>query len=248
MGIVYKITNPKGKVYIGQSIQYQRRKSNYKGLNCKSQTKLYNSLKKYGYENHIFDIIEECPPDILGKREKHWKTHYNSIQEGLNIRYDEERGGKLCKSTCEKISKAKKGVKYSKESSLKKAISLKGIPKSQEHKENISKSKKGISNPTKGQPKPKGFGEKLSQNKERSKKISESHKGKPHPRTQEWNKNLGKSISKSIFMLNLKGDILKEFQSIKKAGEYLNKPPSSIGEVCRGIRKTAYGYKFKFKL
>ena len=57
---IYKITNPKGKVYIGYSKDIENRFKYYKRLNCKGQRKLYNSLKKYGPDNHIFEIVEEC--------------------------------------------------------------------------------------------------------------------------------------------------------------------------------------------
>ena len=43
---IYKITNPKGKVYIGQSININKRWNAYRNLKLKSQTKLLNSLKK----------------------------------------------------------------------------------------------------------------------------------------------------------------------------------------------------------
>ena len=45
---IYKITNPKNKVYIGQSKDIIKRWYYYKTLHCKSQIKLYNSLLKYG--------------------------------------------------------------------------------------------------------------------------------------------------------------------------------------------------------
>jgi hypothetical protein len=51
---IYKITSPSNKIYIGQSnnILY-RWKYCYKKLNCKSQRHLYNSLMKYGFDNHV---------------------------------------------------------------------------------------------------------------------------------------------------------------------------------------------------
>ena len=46
---IYKIVSPSEKIYIGQSINIEKRwEKNYKTLKCKTQTKLYNSLKKYG--------------------------------------------------------------------------------------------------------------------------------------------------------------------------------------------------------
>ena len=55
---IYKITSPSGRIYIGQAKNLRKRLNSYKGLHCKGQTKLYNSLKKYGWENHQFDIID----------------------------------------------------------------------------------------------------------------------------------------------------------------------------------------------
>lgn len=70
---IYKITNPKGRIYIGSSknIPY-RWEHYYKRLNCKKQVKLFNSFLKYGYENHTFEVIEECTIDVLLKRENYY--------------------------------------------------------------------------------------------------------------------------------------------------------------------------------
>lgn len=68
---IYKITNPKGKIYIGQSIDIERRFKEYKGVYCKNQRKLYYSLKKYGWENHKFEVIEECNEKNLIQRENY---------------------------------------------------------------------------------------------------------------------------------------------------------------------------------
>jgi group I intron endonuclease len=83
---IYKITNPKGKIYIGQSINVEDRIKKYKYLNSYSTgNHLLNSLKKYGYKNHKFEIIESCEIFNLSIREKYWIKYYNSINEGLNI-------------------------------------------------------------------------------------------------------------------------------------------------------------------
>jgi hypothetical protein len=64
------------EVYIGQSINIYYRKKSYDKLRCKRQFKLYNSLVKYGPENHKFNIIKECSWDVLDKLEKHYKTEF----------------------------------------------------------------------------------------------------------------------------------------------------------------------------
>lgn len=56
---IYKITNNiTNKVYIGQSIKINTRWAAYKRLDCKYQHLIYRSLKKYGIENHSFEVIE----------------------------------------------------------------------------------------------------------------------------------------------------------------------------------------------
>lgn len=61
---IYKVTSPSSKVYIGQSWDIEKRFSSYRRQACKSQTYLYNSIKKYGAKAHIFEIVHELPSDI----------------------------------------------------------------------------------------------------------------------------------------------------------------------------------------
>lgn len=106
---IYKITNPKGLIYIGQSINIERRFNEYKRLSCKNQTLLYRSLNKYGVENHIFEIIEECNDLNLLELETYWKHQYSVLyQPSLCCRID-GRGGYLSQETRDKISQKMKG-------------------------------------------------------------------------------------------------------------------------------------------
>jgi group I intron endonuclease len=83
---IYKITNPKGKIYIGQSINIERRFKEYKKLYCSQSRKLYYSLKKYGVETHLFEIIEECDTILLNEREEFYILLFKSHINGLNIK------------------------------------------------------------------------------------------------------------------------------------------------------------------
>jgi group I intron endonuclease len=107
-GVIYKITNPTGKIYIGCTIDWKRRFSEYRRLSMVGQKKLYNSLKKYGYENHVFEIIEEYDETMLHEREIYYINYYNCITEGLNIRLG-NRNGRLTEETKQKISESLKG-------------------------------------------------------------------------------------------------------------------------------------------
>lgn len=82
---IYKITNINGKVYIGQSINIDKRFKNYKSLSqTKGQVKLHYSFKKYGIDTHIFEVIEECVIESLNERERYWQDYYNVLDNGLN--------------------------------------------------------------------------------------------------------------------------------------------------------------------
>ena len=80
---IYKITNPRGKVYIGQSINVERRFQEYKKLRCREQLLIFESLAKYGWLNHKFEILEEC--ENLNEREQYWIKEYDTNNLSLNI-------------------------------------------------------------------------------------------------------------------------------------------------------------------
>jgi hypothetical protein len=135
---IYKITNPEGKVYIGKSkdigVRFDRY-SKYKTL--KRQPKLFDSFDKFGFENHIFEIIDTNP-----ELEIQYIQEYNSYKKGLNSNLG---GGGVVehgKDTKELISIAGKKNKGKRMISHRKGKTI-----SEEHKLNISKSRKGIPNP-----------------------------------------------------------------------------------------------------
>ena len=86
---IYKITNPKGKTYIGQSVNIEKRWNRYKNLipkDCIGQPLIYRSLIKYGVENHIFEIIELCNKEELNKLESYYIVLYNSFNFVIILR------------------------------------------------------------------------------------------------------------------------------------------------------------------
>ncbi len=166
---IYKITSPSNKIYIGKTVNIYARQNRYKNLHCKSQTKIYRSLKKYGWENHRFEIIEECLESELDNKEKYFIELYGCFnsKHGLNLKEGGE-GGKMSEETKKKISKFHKGNKYclgfkhsletrikmsierkgrSKEIFKKSAESRRGKKLSDTARENIRKSKLGDKNP-----------------------------------------------------------------------------------------------------
>jgi group I intron endonuclease len=107
---IYKITSPSNKIYIGQSINIEKRwKKDYYSLRCITQTKLYNSFKKYGPENHKFEIIEECEEYKLLERETYWKIFYKVLEQPSLCCKIDGKGGQLSPIIRDKISKSLKG-------------------------------------------------------------------------------------------------------------------------------------------
>lgn len=82
---IYKIENLiNGKVYIGQSIEIERRFK--KHLTAKDNTIIHKAIRKYGKENFSLQILEECDITLLDDRESYWINYYNSIiPNGYNM-------------------------------------------------------------------------------------------------------------------------------------------------------------------
>jgi group I intron endonuclease len=134
---IYKITSPSGKVYIGQSVNLDKRKGEYRRMasTIKSQLKLYNSLVKYGFSEHIFEVVEECEVELLNARERHWQDFYNVVGEGgLNCRLQGagDRSGKLSKETIERMRGPK--CPRSEEHIVNHANSVRGLVRTEEQR------------------------------------------------------------------------------------------------------------------
>lgn len=116
---IYKITSPSKRVYIGQSINIEKRFNSYKGLHhCKSQTILYNSFLKYGVDNHKFDIICECEINELNDKERYFQDLYSAIGiSGMNCKLTKtkDRSGTVGIETKKNMSVAMKKRKLTKE-------------------------------------------------------------------------------------------------------------------------------------
>lgn len=133
---VYKITNPVGAIYIGSSKNLARRFKQYKYLRYNEQCKLKNSIDKYGYYNHKFEILELCDLDDLLERERYYCLLFNVLnRDNLNLKIPKLGSKSICMSqeSRDKISKAHKGKKLSKEQVKALRASTKGKKQSKEH-------------------------------------------------------------------------------------------------------------------
>lgn len=128
---IYKITSPSGKIYIGQSKNIKNRLKKYKSLSINKQPKIERSIKKYGWDNHNFEIIEECLLDDLNNRERYWQDFYNVLGEnGLNcvLTRSEEKIFEMSDETKKKIAYYNSNFKtYSEETRRKISESKLGV-------------------------------------------------------------------------------------------------------------------------
>jgi len=136
---IYKITSPNGKIYIGSTVNLKDRIYRYKTYRVKSQVKIYNSLIKYGFENHKFEVIYECNESDRNYYEFYYGKLFDVIgNNGLNLslpKYDDVYIT-MSEETKKKIGDAHRGKIISDEQ--KKQISI-GSKKWHETNENPMK-------------------------------------------------------------------------------------------------------------
>jgi len=234
---IYKITNPKGKIYIGQSIKIEKRWRYYKSESYNErdhQTKLFNSLKKYSPENHKFEIIEECSEELLNEREIYWGNKYNCTNPdtGLNLRELGKRGI-WTKEAREKLSKAHMGKhKHTKESKMKISQKLKGTKYTPEQRKKCKENSgmRGKYNINGGSK--KGW----KRTPEQIEQIIKKKIGKPNIKD-----------NRRIIQYSLDGDIINEFKGPTDAQNKTNIRRDSIGNVLKGKQHTAGGFKWAYK-
>jgi group I intron endonuclease len=78
-GIIYKITSPSGKVYVGQTVRsFEERIYKHKSKSSKC-TLVKRAIDKYGDEMNYELIEENVPQEQLDEREIYWINHFNSL-------------------------------------------------------------------------------------------------------------------------------------------------------------------------
>lgn len=96
---IYKITSPKGKIYIGQSKNIRKRMLQYRFFDAgyKQPDRVFNkslinkSIRKYGYNLHKFEVLIHCDISELDEHEtKLINEHKTNIidypnNDGLNL-------------------------------------------------------------------------------------------------------------------------------------------------------------------
>jgi group I intron endonuclease len=215
---IYKITNPKGYIYIGQSIILEKRKKDYQKLRIKQQPKIFNSISKYSWNNHIWEEIEYCSVEYLNEKETYWKQYYLDKVEGdwskvLFCDLHDQGTGPKSEETKQKISKSKLGIPLN--HGYKISESLKGRIHSDE---TLSKMKK-----------PRSKNAKQNMNK---------------PKSKNHIINISKGLKKPVLQYDLQGNFIKEWNGSIDANKELN---ININSCLRGLAKTSGGFIWRRK-
>ena len=154
---IYKITNlVNSKVYIGASKNVERRWSEHR-RSVKSP--IHSELEAYGLDNFKFEVLLECPEDMLCQWERDMIALYDADdpEKGYNDKNDRpyslknsvvHRGISFSEEHKRKLSEARKGkpgTPRSEETKRKISEKLKGRIFSDETKRRMSESRKGRS-------------------------------------------------------------------------------------------------------
>ena len=85
-GLIYKITSPSGKMYIGQTIGKLNRRISRHATES-GCVAMKHAMDKYGRENMKYDVIEEnIPLEHLDDREMYWINELNTLSpNGYNL-------------------------------------------------------------------------------------------------------------------------------------------------------------------
>lgn len=230
---IYKITSPSGKIYIGQTTNFTKRKNYYKNGAKPYQIRIYNSLQKYGYDAHSIVLIEECLVENLNERERYWQDFYDVIGEnGLNCRLTatSDKSGYLSDELKNKLSEIRKKTIISGEWREKFAYDWTGKKHSEETKRKMSESAKGKKKTT-----------------EHIAKLPQNQKGCKRPKASEATKikqSLNSPKSKIVYQYTINGMYIDEYRNVSEAQRCLG--IKNISSAALGKIPSSGGFKWSY--
>jgi group I intron endonuclease len=174
-----------GKKYIGQSINEKKRKIQHISLCGKGiDHKFYRAVRKYGWDNFIYGIIDYYHYENLNEQEIYYVETYDTYKNGYNSTLGGEgmRGFTHNEKTRQKISESNKNRTISEKTRQK--ISEAGIGRthSEETRKKISDGISGKNHPMYGKVGELHHGYGISRSDETKEKISNTLRGRTIPK------------------------------------------------------------------
>lgn len=272
MWYIYKHTFPNGKIYIGLSKQRQDKRFKY-GLGYEKCPVIYKAIQKYGWNSISSEIIEDNISTIeeANEREKYWIKYYNSYinfekSNGYNAtigggginQYDWEEiykewlNGKssveitnqfgICKDAITNVLDA---YNVSEEERKEHLVKVQSKSQRKFDRENIFKMwNDGMTS--------KEIQEKLKCSRDVVRRTLDEYNVSQEQRIKRSHEELAKSSNgnnkKKVDQYDLNNNFIQTFNSIKDANLFIGSPPNSgnISQVCRGKKKTAGGFIWKY--
>ena len=146
---------PTGKKYIGKTLYENKRKYDHR-YNCSigTYTKFYNAVRKYGWNNFLYGIIETVDSNLLEDMEMFYIQKYDTMNNGYNMTIggDGKFGGKASPETKEKMKNSAKGRVLAEETKRKISQTKKGCLGTFTGKKHTQETKDKIRNHHKGKP------------------------------------------------------------------------------------------------
>jgi len=225
IGIYSLKNNITGETYVGQSIDLHRRMMEHK---CPCSTKgnrlICKALKKYGFNNFTFSVLEECQKDEFDSKEVFWikklGATYNMTDGGKGAKgYHPSLEERAYISKCARAQWDRMTDEEKKEKLLQLTGPKVGHIVSEETREKLRKANLG-----------------KRQSFESRRKKSEANKGRlPHP-----------PIYKAIYGFTEGEFNFCYFRSIKDAAEHFQCGNDRICKALKGVRKHFRGFVWKY--
>lgn len=226
---IYLITNNiNGKKYIGQSRNLVKRWNDHKdeARHNRSTLLIHNAMREYGIDNFSFDILLECPIDMLDVWESDMIRLYDTfVPNGYNIR-DGKKG--ISEEERLKLSERMKENNPMKNPEVVDKVrnKLKGVHTNRvtEYQIEVTKKRMKENNPMK--------------NPEVAKKVSMKMTG----RKQDKERVIRNSKHTNILQFSKDGKFIKKWDLVSDITKELGIDHCCIYAVLNGKQKTAGGY------
>jgi len=147
-GVIYLLTSPSGKQYIGQSWDYEMRMGKYRRGVGKYQPAIHAAIQKYGWGNFTATIIMrgiQTQPALDAAEDAFIMLLDTLVPNGYNLKRG-GLGGKPSVESRKKMSAAHLGKKHSAETKAKQSAAHRGKkhkPMSAEGRANIGDAQRG---------------------------------------------------------------------------------------------------------
>lgn len=219
------------KSYIGQSKDVKLRKNNHLYLlrnNKHTNEHFQNSYNKYGENSFTWDVLEYCDEGLLNSKEIYWIDFFNTYKDGFNL----TKGGSPDLSD-ENI----------KESLRKRSKSLKDSWRDDDDRRKLfSERMLGENNPMYGRTGSLNPAYGKDHSGEKNGMYGRHHSEESNEKNRKAHLGAKNKNSRPVFCIELQ----VVFASQGEAGRETHCADSTINKCCRGVKKTAGGYHWRY--